>query len=134
MDRAVGALAFAQAAADAPVANANLADVAAVDGADRAADHAHRVEALAARNGRQVVAEPRAVEVQPRVAVVVHGDARLDALAAARAAVEVDEHQPLALHQAEVLELRQVAQAPILSACAARPRRRALGGGCRRSA
>src|SRR4029078_5139369 len=94
---AVGALVAAEAAADAPVFHDHLAAVAAVDRADRAADHADRVEAGAAAGRVEGLGEAGAVEEQPAAAVVVGVDAGPHALVAARATVEVDQHQPLAL-------------------------------------
>src|SRR5262249_58669792 len=90
-------------AANAPVLDDHLLVVATVDRADGAADHAQRVEAGAAGVRHQVAVEPRAVEEQPAAAVVVGTHARLDALVAARAAVQVDQHEPLPLDQAHAV-------------------------------
>src|SRR5258708_28108333 len=55
VDVAVGAIARAEAAPDAPVFDNDFNGIAAADGADGAADHADRVAALAAGCGHGVV-------------------------------------------------------------------------------
>src|SRR5262249_59257950 len=59
LDRAVGAILGTQPATDAPVLDHDLVVVPAVDRTDRAADHAHRLEAGAARRRHQGVLEAR---------------------------------------------------------------------------
>jgi hypothetical protein len=54
----------------------------------------------------EILAEARSVEEEPAAAVGVGVDARLDALVAARAAVQVDQHQLLTLDQPQSLERR----------------------------
>ena len=86
---AVGTVARAQAAADAPVLDDDLERVAPADRADRTADHAQRIAALAARGGDQVLVEPQPFADQPRHAVV-RVRARPHALVAARALLEIE--------------------------------------------
>src|SRR5476651_1290961 len=99
-DRSVRALLGAHFAADAPVLDHYFAVAAAMDRPDRATDHAHGIETRPARCRDQVLSKARTVQEQPAAAVVVAIDASLDAFVAARAAVQVDEHEPLALDQA----------------------------------
>src|SRR5207247_2631806 len=81
VDVAVGTVLGALAAADAPVLDDDLARLAPADRADRAADHAVRVEARPARRRHQVVAEAQPLADQARHAVVRVG-ARLRTLVA----------------------------------------------------
>src|SRR5437867_576315 len=60
VDIAVGAILGAVATADAPILDDDLARVPAVDGIDRAADHAVRIEARPARAGDQELVETQA--------------------------------------------------------------------------
>src|SRR5205823_4894606 len=92
LDGAVRALPGAQLAADAPVFDDDLAVVAAVDGADRAAAHADGVQAGPARQRDQEAVETWPLQEQPAAAVVVDVHAGADALVAARAPVQVDQH------------------------------------------
>ena len=71
---------------------------AAADRADRAADHAIRVEAGAARAGHQELVEPQALADQPGDAVVRVG-ARLGAFVAAGALLQVEHQQALGVHE-----------------------------------
>ena len=99
VDVAVGAVVRAQAAADAPVFDDDLERVAAADRADRAADHAQRIAALAAGSGDQVFVEAQTFADQAGDAVVGIG-ASAYALIAARAALQVENQQALGFHQA----------------------------------
>ena len=99
VDVAVGAIGGAVAAADAPVLDHDIQRVLAADGAHRAARHAQRVHAGAATGGHQEILEAQAVAHQAGDAVVVRGHAGLDAFVAARALVEIQQQQVLALHQ-----------------------------------
>ncbi len=103
LDGPVGALLGTALAADAPVFDDDLTLVAAMNRADRAADHAHRVQAGAAGGGHEVLFDARPFEKEPALAVVMGADAGLHALVAARAALQVHEHQLLALDQAELV-------------------------------
>ena len=71
----------------------------AVDGAGRALDHAHGVEAVHAGLGHHVMPVRRPVAEEARV-VVVGGGAGADAVVAARAAVQVDHHRRRAVDDA----------------------------------
>ena len=80
----------------------------AADRADRAADHAIRVEARSARAGDQELVEPQALADQAGHAVVGVG-AGLGAFVAAGAFLQVEHEQVLGVHQAlieEVVERR----------------------------
>src|SRR5258707_1063497 len=71
VDVAVGAIARAEAAPDAPVFDNDFKGIAAADGADGAADHAERVAALAAGRGDEVVIEAQAVTHQAGYSSVI---------------------------------------------------------------
>jgi hypothetical protein len=104
LNRTIGAVVGTEAAADAPVLDDHLTLVAAMDRADRAADRANRVEAGTAGRRDQVLVEARSGEVQPAVAVVMRPGTGADALVAASAAIQVDEHQALPLDQPQLVE------------------------------
>jgi hypothetical protein len=104
IDVAIRAIARAQAAADAPVLDDHFEGIAAANGADRAADHAERVAALAARRGNEVVFESQTVAYQTRYAVMRVG-ARVYARVAPRAIFQVENQQALCFHQALRKEL-----------------------------
>lgn len=110
LDGAVGALIGTFAAANAVIGDANFAIGASIDGTDRAADHADGIETLTAADRDEVAAfEARSVEVESCASVIVSGDAGLDALLTAGAAVEVDDHQGLSPGQSEGFEFRRLA-------------------------
>src|SRR5439155_25765266 len=89
LNRTIGALLGAALAADAPILDDDLAIVAAVNRADRAADHAHRIQAGSAGGGDQILVNTRPLEKKPAPAVVMSADTRLHAFVAARAALQV---------------------------------------------
>ena len=105
LNRIVRALPLAQPAADAPIANHNLSVVAPLNRPHGAANHAGRVQTLPAGRGHQEPVESRAIEKQPRITVVVRVDTGPHAIAAAGAAVKVDQHQLLALNESLVAKL-----------------------------
>ncbi len=98
VDVPVGTALGAQAAADAPILDEDLERVATADRAHRAADHAERIAARAARRRHQVLVEAQAVADQAGDALV-RVRAGADAEIAAGAALEIDEEQVLRLHQ-----------------------------------
>src|SRR5262249_39516025 len=82
LNGAIRALLGAEATADAPVFDHYLLVVAAVNGTDRTADHANRIEAGPAGRRHEVLAEARAVEKEPAAAVFVRVHAAADAFVA----------------------------------------------------
>ena len=103
VDIAIRAILGAQAAADAPVLDDDLARLVAADRAHRAADHAIGVEARAARAGHQELVEPQALADQPGHPLMRVG-AGLGALVAARALHQVEDEQALGVHQPLIQE------------------------------
>lgn len=98
----------------------------AVDGAGRAADHAHRVDAVHARIGDHKPAVTLAVADEARIAVVRRG-ARAHALIAAHTAIVVDDHGRRPVDETVLdQELEQVGVDVL--AVAAPPCRAALAG------
>jgi len=73
------------------------------DGAGRAANHAHRIDAVHARLSNHQRAVAMSLADEARV-VVVGGSARADAVVASGTAVEVDDHRLLAVDEAVVDE------------------------------
>jgi len=99
IDVAVGAVARAKAAADAPVFDDDFKRIAAADGADGTTDHAERVATLAARSGDQEIFEAQAVADQAGDAFVGIG-AGVYAGIAARAFLQIEDEQALRFHEA----------------------------------
>jgi len=104
LDRAIGTVLGTLLAADAPVLDDNVEVIAATDRANRTADHAHRIATGPARGRNEEAIEAFAVEEEPRSTVGMRFDTLLHALIAARAAIQVDQHQLLALDEAHGLK------------------------------
>jgi len=104
IDVPVRAVVGALAAADAPVFDNDLERIAAANRADRTADHAKRIAALAARCRDKVTikAEPISDEAADAIMGVRAG---AHTLIAPGAAVEIENQQALCLHQALIEEL-----------------------------
>ena len=98
IDVAVRAIARAEAAADAPVFDDDFERIAAADRADRAADHAERIAALAATRGDEILVEAQTVADETRDAVVCIG-AGVHTGVAARAILQIQNQQALRFHQ-----------------------------------
>jgi hypothetical protein len=98
VDIAVGTVIRTESAADAPVFNDDFKIVTAADGAYRAADHAERFSAVAARCRDEVFIPPQAIANQAADAIMSIS-ARPDTLIASRAAVEVENQQALRFEQ-----------------------------------
>src|SRR5215467_3768496 len=98
IDIAVGAIARAEPAADAPILDDDLKRIAAANRADRAADHAEGVATLAATGSYEVAVKAQAVAHQTRDAVMSVG-ASVHAGIAARAILQVKNEQALCFHQ-----------------------------------
>src|SRR5882757_1149041 len=99
IDVAVGAVASAEAAADAPILDDYFEGIAAADGADGTADHAKRIAALSAGGGNEIVFEPQAVAHQARHTVVRVG-AGVHTSVATGAVFQIEYQQALRFHQA----------------------------------
>src|SRR2546421_12035987 len=84
IDVAVRTILGAEAAADAPILDDDFERIAPANRADRAADHAKRVAALAATRSDKILVEAQAIADEPRDAVVCVG-AGIDAGITARA-------------------------------------------------
>ena len=97
IDVAVGAVARAKAAADAPIFDDDFERIAPADSADGAADHTERIAALAAGSGDKEILEAEAVADETCDAVVGIGTG-VHAGIAARAFFEVQNQQALRLH------------------------------------
>ena len=70
VDIAVGAIARAEPAADAPIFDNDFERIAAANRSNRATNHAKRVAALAATGGDEIAVKAQAVPDQPRDAVM----------------------------------------------------------------
>ena len=99
IDVAVGTVARAETAADAPVFDDDFERVAATDGADRTANHTERVAALAARRGDKEILEAQAISNQASN-TVVRISAGVYARVTAGALLKIEDQQALRLHQA----------------------------------
>src|SRR5439155_20896914 len=99
IDDAVRAIDRAVAASDTPVFYYDIEGLLAADGTHRATRHAQRVHTSAATRRSEVMVEAQTGAYQPRDTIVMRGYAGFDAFVAARAFVQVDEQQVLALHQ-----------------------------------
>ena len=102
LDRVVGALFGTDGTANAPIGDFDLPVSALLDGAHRAADHAHGVAALSAGGRNQVLIKSWSVQVEPAVTIVVRVDAGAHAVATPRATVQVNHHELLALKQPQL--------------------------------
>ena len=109
VNRSIRALVCTQLAADAVIANPDLPIVAPGDRPDRATNHADGIETTATGDWNEVFVKPRAIQIQPVAAVRMGIDARLDTGTAARAFLQVDQHQLLSLHQPQSLKLQGLA-------------------------
>src|SRR5580704_3509315 len=98
IDIAVRALLGAQAAADTPVLDYYFQRIAPANRSHRAADHAQRIQALAAGGRHQVMVEAQPLADQPGDAVV-RISAGPHACIATGAAVQVQQQQTLRFHQ-----------------------------------
>ena len=98
IDIAVGTIARAQSAADAPILDDDFERIAAANRADGAANHAKRVAALAATGTDEIAVEAQAVAHQARDSVV-RISARVDAGIAARTVLQIENEQALRFHQ-----------------------------------
>ena len=106
-DVAVGAVLFAQAAADAVVFDFDFVPFAAVNGVDRAADQAVGIFARPASAGDQVFTEPQSFALQPRDAAVGVG-AGFRAFIATSAAFQIEHQQLLSVEQTLIEVLAEV--------------------------
>src|SRR5208282_1185042 len=109
---AVGAILGAESAADAPIFDYNLKRIAAANRAHRAADHAERILALAARRGDKIIFETQPLADQASDAIVSIG-VGAHARVATRATLQIEQqkalrfHQPLGQKTVERLALRK---------------------------
>src|SRR5262249_39533461 len=101
---AVGAIRFAQAAADAVAFDFDFRAFAAMDGIHWAAYQAVGVFTASASASHEEMAETEAIALQPRHAAVRVG-ARLSAFVAARAALQIQHEQLLRIEQTLIEEL-----------------------------
>ena len=113
LDRAVGTLLRAAFAADAPIADEDFLVVTALNRVHRATDHAHRIETGPASGWHEILGLARPNQKETAIAIIVRIDAGAHAFVAARAAVEVDQHQLLAFDQAKLLAARGMDQCPV---------------------
>ena len=98
VDIAVGTIARAETAADAPIFDDDFQGIAAANRADWAAHHAKRVAALAAACGDKITIKTQAVANQARDAIVSVG-AGVHAGIAARTVLQIEDEQALRFHQ-----------------------------------
>src|SRR5262249_35448579 len=103
LDGAIRTLLRTTLAADAPIADNNLLVVSTLYRVHGAADHADRIETRSASRGHKILAVARSNQKQSAARVIVRPHAGLDALVAARAAIEVNQHQLLAFDQTKLL-------------------------------
>ena len=104
LDRPIRALIGTQATSDTPVADLDLTTVPPIDGPDRTANHAHWVEAFATGQWDQEILESGAIQIEPRVAVIVSSNTSVDTRSTTRTAIQVDQHQLLSLDEAELFK------------------------------
>src|SRR5215469_2559776 len=98
VDIAVGAIARAKPAADAPIFDNDFERIAAANGADRTADHAKRVAALPATCCNEIPVKAQAVAHETSDAVM-RVRACVHASVAARAILQIENEQALRFHQ-----------------------------------
>src|SRR5580658_10858169 len=95
---AVGTILGAESAADAPIFDYNLQRIAAANRAHRAAHHAERILALAARRGDKILFETQPLAYQAGDAVVSIG-AGAHASVATCATLQIEQQEALRFHQ-----------------------------------
>src|SRR5690348_6083302 len=99
IDIAIGTIARAEAAADAPILDDDFERIAAANRTNRAAHHAEGISALAATRGYKIAVKAQAVPHKPSDAIVRIG-AGVHAGVAACAILQIENEQALRFHQA----------------------------------
>src|SRR5262245_34158063 len=106
LDRTIRTLFFTHAAADAPIFDYHFSIVAAMNGPNRTSDHTNGVEARTARQWNQVVFETRPFQKKAAPAIIVSVSAGAHTFVTARTAIQINQHQSLALDQSQALKFR----------------------------